>query len=105
MLNDSVPEGGKVLWSESRLTGMLGDRERYVYLPKALPIHIEYFTADVDPESGRVVQREDIYGYAHEVAVALGAETGPALVAERRPRRLAERASAKTAIAVDEDPR
>ena len=103
VLNDSVPEGGKILWSEKRLDKMIGDSERYVNLPKPLPIHIEYFTASIDPETGRVMQREDIYGYAHAVAAALGGEARPAQMAEHKPKRVAEHA--KTAVAADEDPR
>ena len=105
VLNDSVPEGGKILWSQKRLEKMIGDSERYVNLPKPLPIHIMYFTAGVEAESGRVIQREDIYGYAHAVAAALAGEPRPAVVAERKPRRIVERPSAKTAVAADEDPR
>ena len=104
VLNDGVPEGGKVLYSQRRLQGMLGDKERYVNLPKPLPIHIEYFTASIDPETGRLIQRADIYGYAHAVAVALGAETSPAQMAERKPRHVAERSTGRTAV-VAEDPR
>ena len=103
VLNDSVPEGGKILWSEKRLDKMIGDSERYVNLPKPLPIHIEYFTASIDPATGGVVQHEDIYGYAHAVAAALGGDKTPAQVAERKPKRVAEHA--KTAVAADEDPR
>ena len=109
VLNDSVPEGGKILWSQKRLEKMIGDSERYVNLPKPLPIHIEYFTATVDPESGRLIQREDIYGYTHAVAAALTGEARPAaVVAEHKPHRMAERKPAKTAVAADaadEDPR
>ncbi|MCI0598756.1 MAG: L,D-transpeptidase family protein, partial [Beijerinckiaceae bacterium] len=31
-------------WSEQRVRKLIGGRERYVYLPKPLPVHIEYFT-------------------------------------------------------------
>jgi len=58
-------------WSEKRITGLFGKKERYINLPKPLPIHIEYFTASVDP-FGHVSLRDDIYGYAHEVSTALG---------------------------------
>ena len=106
VLNDSVPEGGKILWSQKRLEKMIGDSERYVNLPKPLPIHIMYFTASVDADSGRVVQREDIYGYTRAVAAALAGEPRPAVVAaEHKPHRVAERAAPKTAVATDEDPR
>ena len=105
VLNDSVPEGGKILWSQKRLEKMIGDSERYVNLPKPLPIHIMYFTAGVEADSGRVIQREDIYGYTRAVAASLAGEPRPAVVAEHKPHRVAERPTAKTAVATDEDPR
>lgn len=103
VLNDGVPEGGRLVWGQKRLQAMLGDRERYVYLPKPLPIHIEYFTASVDPDGGRVQLRDDVYGYAHGVGVALGEEGEPARIAERKPRRMAERGARKAAPVVDDD--
>jgi murein L,D-transpeptidase YcbB/YkuD len=60
-------------WSQKRLLGMLGDSERYVNLPKPLPIHIEYFTASVD-ETGHLDLRDDVYDYVHRIAIALGQE-------------------------------
>ncbi len=60
-------------WSEERLKKLIGGKERYVNLAKPLPIHIEYFTAEVD-ESGHLQLREDIYGYSRKVRVALGLE-------------------------------
>ena len=110
VLNDSVAEGDKVLWSEKRLQGMLGDKERYVNLPKPLPIHIEYFTAKVEPDTDQVVQLEDIYGYTHDVAVALGQDSGPAVVAQRKPRHVAQRMPTRARVdppveADDDDPR
>ena len=112
VLNDSVPEGGKILWSQARLEKMIGDSERYVNLPKPLPIHIMYFTATVDAESGKLVQREDIYGYTRAVTAALNGEARPAVVAtaaapERKPRRVVERVTPRAAVAADafEDPR
>ena len=38
-----------------------------------LPIHIEYFTAEVD-DPGRLQLRDDIYGYSRKVRAALGFE-------------------------------
>ncbi len=64
------PDSG---WSERRVEHLIGDRQRYVFLPKPLPIHIEYFTAFVDPD-GRLQLRDDIYGYAGKAEVALGLE-------------------------------
>ncbi len=58
-------------WSAERVKHLIGGRERYVYLPKPLPIHIEYFTAFVDG-AGRLQLRNDIYGYSNRVKTALG---------------------------------
>ena len=71
-MNDGVPEGGKISWSQKRLQKMLGDKERYVNLPEPLPIHIEYFTAVVDADTGRLQLHDDVYDYVRKVAVALG---------------------------------
>ena len=60
--------------AETRLKALIGGgKERYVYLPKPLPIHIEYFTAAVDA-TGRLQLRDDVYGYDHKVKAALGLE-------------------------------
>lgn len=58
-------------WTAERVKHLVGGRERYVYLPKALPIHIEYFTAFVD-DTGKLRLRDDIYGYSARVKTALG---------------------------------
>jgi murein L,D-transpeptidase YcbB/YkuD len=50
---------------------LVGGGERYVYLPKPLPIHIEYFTAYVD-DAGELQMRDDLYGYSRKVKQALG---------------------------------
>jgi L,D-transpeptidase YcbB len=60
-------------WSEERVKKLIGGRERYVYLPKPLPVHIEYFTAYVD-EDGALRLRSDLYGYSRKVRQALGLE-------------------------------
>jgi murein L,D-transpeptidase YcbB/YkuD len=54
-------------WPEERITKAIGGKERAVYLPKPLPVHIEYFTAFVD-EYGDLQERTDLYGLAHKVA-------------------------------------
>lgn len=69
-------------WPETRLKDLIGDSERYVYLPKPLPIHIDYFTAYVD-DDGRLQLRDDIYGYSHKVKIALGLEKDDGLGAEQ----------------------
>jgi L,D-transpeptidase YcbB len=52
---------------------LIGGKERYVYLPKPLPVHLEYFTAYVD-DAGELQLRDDLYGYSHRVKAALGLE-------------------------------
>lgn len=60
-------------WSEQRVKKLIGGKERYVYLPKPLPVHLEYFTAYVD-QSGELQLRDDLYGYSRKVRAALGFE-------------------------------
>ncbi len=60
-------------WSEQRVKKMIGGKERYIYLPKPLPVHLEYFTAFVD-KSGELQLRDDVYGYSRRVKAALGLE-------------------------------
>jgi murein L,D-transpeptidase YcbB/YkuD len=62
-------------WPEARIKRLIGGAERYVYLPKPLPIHIEYFTAYVD-DAGRLQLRDDLYGYSRQVQLALGLDVG-----------------------------
>jgi len=57
-------------WSPEKIQGLLGPNERAVFLPEALPIHIEYFTEFVD-EGGALREREDIYGLTERVAATL----------------------------------
>ncbi len=64
-------------WPEARIKRLIGGGERYVYLPKPLPIHIEYFTAYVD-DAGQLQLRDDLYGYSRMVEVALGLEKADA---------------------------
>lgn len=61
-------------WSEQRVRKLIGGKERYVYLPKPLPVHIEYFTTYVDG-AGRLQMRGDVYGYSRRVREALGLES------------------------------
>jgi murein L,D-transpeptidase YcbB/YkuD len=60
-------------WSEQRVKKLIGGKERYVYLPRPLPVHLEYFTAFVD-DSGELQLRDDVYGYSRRVKAALGLE-------------------------------
>jgi L,D-transpeptidase YcbB len=61
-------------WSEQRVKKLIGGKERYVYLPKPLPVYLEYFTAFVD-ESGTLQLRDDVYGYSRRVKAALGLQS------------------------------
>ena len=58
-------------WSEERVKKLIGPSERYINLSKPLPVHVVYFTAYVD-ETGRLIQRPDLYGYSAKVRKALG---------------------------------
>jgi murein L,D-transpeptidase YcbB/YkuD len=58
-------------WPEERIKSLIGGKERYVFLPTPLPIHIEYFTAYVG-DDGRLILRGDVYGYEHKIEKALG---------------------------------
>jgi L,D-transpeptidase YcbB len=60
-------------WSEQRIKKLIGGKERYVYLPKPLPVYLEYFTVFVD-DSGELQLRDDVYGYSRRVKAALGLE-------------------------------
>jgi murein L,D-transpeptidase YcbB/YkuD len=51
----------------ARLQAMIGSTERTVMLPRAIPIHLEYFTEFVDA-TGALQEREDVYGIAARVA-------------------------------------
>ena len=62
------PENG---WDEERIRKMLGPSERWVTLPRPVPVHIVYFTAAVD-ETGALQQFDDIYGYDRKAREMLG---------------------------------
>jgi L,D-transpeptidase YcbB len=57
-------------WPEARIEAAFGPKERAVYLPTPIPIHIEYFTAFVD-EYGDLRERPDVYGLTQRVAGTL----------------------------------
>lgn len=59
-------------WPESRVAAAIGGPERTVFLPRPLPVYIEYFTAFVDAD-GTLEQRPDVYGIAQRVAGTLSA--------------------------------
>lgn len=100
VLNEAVPEGTRSRWNQDKLEDMIGDKERYVNLAKPLPIHIEYFTASIE-DGDRIKLREDIYGYAHAVATALGHDSEPAPAVKpkepkEKPAAVAERPRRRT---------
>jgi L,D-transpeptidase YcbB len=53
-------------WTGDRIEAAFGDKERTVFLPRPLPIHIEYFTDFVD-EFGDLKERPDVYGLTRRV--------------------------------------
>jgi L,D-transpeptidase YcbB len=53
-------------WTEERIEAAFGDKERTVFLPRPLPIHIVYFTDFVD-EFGELKERPDVYGLIRKV--------------------------------------
>ena len=58
-------------WSKERLEKLIGSTERYITLSQPLPVHVEYFTTYVN-ETGKLIQRQDLYGYSLRVKRALG---------------------------------
>jgi L,D-transpeptidase YcbB len=61
-------------WSAERIEAAFGGRERTVFLPQPLPVHIEYFTEFVD-ESGELRERPDVYGLTQRVAGMIAASS------------------------------
>lgn len=65
-----------LLANEDDLTGkaierLVGGSQRYVTLQKHIPVHLTYFTREVAPD-GRLVRRDDVYGYDRRTQKALG---------------------------------
>lgn len=61
-------------WPKERLRALIGPRERYVHLDTPVPVHLAYFTLEVE-ESGRILPHEDVYGFDRLVRRALGLES------------------------------
>jgi murein L,D-transpeptidase YcbB/YkuD len=57
-------------WTAERIEATIGGKERTVFLPRPLPIHIEYFTEFTD-EFGELQERPDVYGLTRKVEGAL----------------------------------
>ena len=58
-------------WNEDKVKRLIGGKNQTIHLPRNIEIHIEYFTAFVDP-SGKLQLRDDIYGYSRKLKLALG---------------------------------
>jgi murein L,D-transpeptidase YcbB/YkuD len=65
-LAELVLGGETGAWTTERIEAAIGGRERTVFLPRPLPIHIEYFTDFVD-EFGALQERPDVYGLIRKV--------------------------------------
>ena len=62
--------GAEKGWSADRVESLVGSNERTLFLPKPIPIHIEYFTLFAGADGG-TREREDIYGLTARVAASL----------------------------------
>jgi murein L,D-transpeptidase YcbB/YkuD len=58
-------------WNAARMKKLIGGTERRIDLAHKLPVHLTYFTADIDPD-GNLVTRNDIYGHDRKMRAALG---------------------------------
>jgi L,D-transpeptidase YcbB len=65
-LAEIVLGGDSSKWTAERIESAIGGPERTVFLPRPLPIHIEYFTEFID-EFGELRERPDIYGLTRKV--------------------------------------
>ncbi|HEX2727366.1 MAG TPA: L,D-transpeptidase family protein, partial [Beijerinckiaceae bacterium] len=68
-------------WTEARLKSLIGNGERTIKLPEKIPVHITYFTLQID-EKGGVHRAADLYGVNNKVRVALGLSRDPMVVVE-----------------------
>jgi murein L,D-transpeptidase YcbB/YkuD len=69
-LAELVLGGESTGWTDERIEAAIGGKERTVFLPHPLPIHLEYFTDFVD-EFGELKERPDVYGLIRKVEVIL----------------------------------
>ncbi|HEY1454818.1 MAG TPA: L,D-transpeptidase family protein [Roseiarcus sp.] len=65
-LAEVVLDGQTSGWTEERIESKVGGAERTVFLPRPVPIHIEYFTEFID-EFGEPRERPDVYGLTRRV--------------------------------------
>lgn len=57
-------------WTEKKLRGLIGNKERYLNLSRPLPVHLTYFTLAVD-KKGELQTFGDLYGLDGKVRAAL----------------------------------
>jgi hypothetical protein len=67
-------------WDTSQVATLLADkgeepRENGVALDKHIPVHITYFTAEVD-DDGKLVTQADVYGHEKRISLALDGRWG-----------------------------
>jgi murein L,D-transpeptidase YcbB/YkuD len=67
LLSIALPTEG---YTQERLRKMFGGTERNITFPTHVPVHLTYQTALID-ESGKLVIRDDIYGYDKRLQAAL----------------------------------
>ncbi|WP_096485739.1 L,D-transpeptidase family protein [Methylorubrum populi] len=87
-------------WTQERLKKLIGKGERTLRLPEKLPVHLAYFTAEVD-SLGSYRTLPDLYGYDGPMKVALGLAARPDAVAKgpaaTKPKSTEARPSARQA--------
>ena len=81
-------------WTQERLKKLIGKGERTLRLPEKLPVHLAYFTAEVD-DLGSYRTLSDLYGYDGPMKVALGLAARSEAVAKAPAKE--KRASAEAA--------
>ncbi len=74
LLAELVLGGAANGWSAQRIGAAIGGPERTVFLPRPLPVHIEYFTEFVN-ESGQLTEKPDVYGLTRKVAFTLSSDS------------------------------
>ncbi|AWN38968.1 L,D-transpeptidase family protein [Methylobacterium radiodurans] len=76
-------------WTSERLKKLIGKGERTIRLDEKLPVHLAYFTAEVD-DLGSYRTLPDIYGYDAPMRAALGLPGGGGPAIARGPKAPAE---------------
>jgi murein L,D-transpeptidase YcbB/YkuD len=69
----SLAQPPELRYSADRLQRMFGSGEQWLNFKKKIPVHVTYMNAYVD-DAGKLVVREDLYGYDARVRSALRGE-------------------------------